>query len=256
MTSANEDANQTLIEHLTELRVRIMWSLLWIFCGFVLCWGFSDVLFDIIRRPIAPYLKDTTGGLVFTAPTDKFIAHIKVSGLFGVILSCPFWIYNLWKFIVPALYEKEKKFAVSFVGFGSCLFLLGVNFVYFIVLPMAFKFLMTFGGTTDSPMITIGEYLSFFIMTTLVFGAAFEMPLVLALLGVLGVITSDFLRNYRRYAYVLLALASALFTPPDALSMVMMLVPMMLLYESSVLLVKMMEKMARDKEKSLTTPKL
>lgn len=244
MNVGNDEANQTLVEHLAELRVRLMWSFLWVFIGFVICWSFSDILFDLIRRPISPYLKSTTGGLVFTAPTDKFIAHIKVSALAGVVISCPFWIYHLWKFIVPALYEKERKYAIGFVGFGSGLFLLGVNFVYFVVLPLAFKFLMTFGGTTDSPMITIEEYLSFFIMTTLVFGLAFEMPLILAILGMLGIVSSGFLRRNRRYAYVLLALMSAIFTPPDALSMIMMLLPMIVLYELSTFLVTVLEKVS------------
>ncbi|MCB0364268.1 MAG: twin-arginine translocase subunit TatC [Bdellovibrionaceae bacterium] len=235
-----EPNNQSLVDHLTELRTRLVWSIVAIFVGFLVCWVFSDLLFDIVRRPIAPYLKSTTGGLVFTAPMDKFLAHIKVSLLGGAILACPFWMFQLWKFVAPGLYDKERKYAVSFIGFGTVLFLTGVSFVYFVVYPMAFKFLMTFGGETDAPMITIGEYLSFFVTTTLVFGVAFEMPVILAILGMMGIVSGDFLARYRRYAYVLLAAMSAIFTPPDVLSMLFMMGPMLLLYEISVLLVKML----------------
>lgn len=129
---------------------------------------------------------------------------------------------------------------MSFIGAGTLLFLTGVSFVYFVVYPMAFKFLMTFGGETDAPMITIGEYLSFFITTTLVFGVAFEMPVILAILGMMGLVSGEFLATYRRYAYVLLAAMSAIFTPPDVLSMLFMMAPMILLYELSVLLVKLL----------------
>lgn len=232
--------NQSLIDHLTELRKRLVWAIFAIFVGFLACWAFSDILFDIVRGPIAPYLKSSTGGLVFTAPMDKFLAHIKVSFLGGAIVACPFWMYQVWKFVAPGLYAKEKKYAVAFIGFGTILFLAGVSFVYFVVYPMAFKFLMTFGGQTDSPMITIGEYLSFFITTTLVFGVAFEMPVILALMGMMGLVSSDFLANYRRYAYVLLAAMSAIITPPDVLSMLFMMAPMIVLYEMSVILVKIL----------------
>jgi len=230
--------NQTLIEHLTELRKRLIWSIAAIFIGFLACWTFSDILFDIVRRPIASYLKSTNGGLVFTAPMDKFLAHIKVSFLGGTVVACPFWMYQAWGFIAPGLYAQERKYAVSFIGFGTALFLAGVSFVYFVVYPMAFKFLMTFGGKTDSPMITINEYLSFFITTTLVFGLAFETPVILAILGMMGLISSDFLTQYRRYAYVLLAAVSAVVTPPDVLSMLLMMALMVLFYELSVILVK------------------
>jgi sec-independent protein translocase protein TatC len=232
MTSSTEETTQSLIEHLTELRVRLIYSAYGIFAGFLGAWFVSEKIFAIIRRPIEKYLP--MGGLVFTAPMDKFLAYVKVSFLSGVIVSCPIWILQIWKFVAPGLYQHERRYAISFMAFGTFLFLTGVCFVYFLVFPMAFQFLLSFGAPTDKPMITIEAYLSFFITTTLVFGLAFEMPLILALLGLMGVIDSQQLRKYRRYAIVGLAILAAIITPPDAISMLMMLGPLVALYELSI----------------------
>lgn len=210
-----------------------------IIVGFGVCWNYSELLMNVIRRPIEPYLAESAGGgLVFLGVMDKFVAHLKIAALGGIIVSCPFWLYQLWMFIAPGLYEKEKKYAVGFITFGSILFLTGVAFAYFIVYPSAFEFLLAFGGTVDRPMITLGEYLSFFVTTTLVFGAAFELPLILVILGLLGIVDDQLLRSKRRYAVVILALVSAILTPPDALSMCLLLVPLLLLYEMSIWLIK------------------
>lgn len=230
--------SQTLTDHLTELRDRLIRSAWAILLAAILCWLFSDKIFDIVRAPIAPYLD--AGGLIFTNPMDKFIAHMKVAVLGGVIVSCPVWVYQAWMFVAPGLYTNEKKYSMMFISAGSGLFLLGVLFVYFAVLPMAFKFLLTFGGTTDKAMITINEYMSFFMTTTLVFGAAFELPLVIVILGAMGLVDQKFLREKRRYAVVGLAILSAIITPPDVLSMMMLLVPLWMLYELSIILVGVM----------------
>ena len=247
MSHSHQDANQTLVEHLAELRKCLVWSFLFVFVGFLVCWGVSEILFDLIRAPIQPYLKSSTGGLVFTGPMDKFLAHIKISFLGGIITTSPLWMHQIWRFISPGLYANEKRYGVGFIFSGTTLFLLGVSFVYFVVYPMAFNFLMNFGGTTDSPMITIGEYISFFITTTIVFGLAFEMPLILTILGMMGLVSDKFLVSKRRYAIVILAALSAIVTPPDVISMIMMMVPMVGLYEISILLVRIF---AQKREKN------
>ena len=230
------DVNDTLISHLSELRKRLTRSLIYVFIGFLVSWYFSELIFDFIRAPIIPYLD--TGGLVFTAPMDKFTAHIKVCIVSSIIFTCPFWLHQVWLFIAPGLYDKERKYGLGFIASGSVLFLTGVSFVYYVVYPMAFKFLMLFGGDTDKPMITISAYLSFFTTTTLVFGFAFEMPLILTILSIMGLVNSEFLIKYRRYAIVILAALSAMFTPPDVVSMFLMMGPMILLYEISIGMVK------------------
>ncbi len=237
--SPAEQDNYTLVEHLSELRTRIVYSLYAIVLFTAGAWYFSEQIFDFVRAPISEFLPGK--GLVFTAPTDKFMAHIKVSVLAGLIAACPVWIYHLWKFIEPGLYVKEKKFGRYFIFFGTFLFIIGVSFAYFLVLPAAFKVLLSFGGTIDQPMITINDYMSFFLMTILVFGASFEMPLILVILGLMGIVSSRGLSRMRRYAIVAIAIVSALFTPPDAISMMLLAVPMVLLYEASIIILRLIE---------------
>ncbi len=230
----------SIVEHIGELRYRITRVAIGIFVGMCFCWGFSEKIFNYVRKPIEPFL--TNGGLVFTAPIDKFMAHIKLSFICGVLLSAPFWLYHLWKFISPALYRNEKRFAIGFIFFGTFQFLMGLVFTYFIVLPMAFKFLMTFGGDVDKPMITIDHYLGFFTQTALVFGMAFEMPVIISFLGLVGLVSQRFLKENRRYAVVTIAAVSAVVAPPDALSMVLLMVPLWILFEISIFIVGFFER--------------
>lgn len=235
-----EEKSQDLVGHLTELRYRLIRSAWAILVGMLICYNFTDRIFDIIRAPIAPYLQG--GGLIFTAPMDKFIAHLKLALFGGVILVFPYVAFQIWRFVAPGLYQKERRYGASFIISGSLLFLVGILFSYFVVFPMAFKFLMTYGGETDKPMISINEYLSFFVTTSVGFGFAFELPLVLVLLGMFGIVSQKFLREKRRYAIMIIAVICAVITPPDLMSMVLMLVPMWALYEISVILVGIFER--------------
>ena len=224
---------QTLTDHLVELRDRLIKAAYAVAIGTVLCWLVHDKIFDIVRAPVVPFLED--GKLVFTNPMDGFVANVKLAVLGGILLACPVWLYQAWMFVAPGLYSHERKYSAMFIGSGVALFSGGVLFVYFLVLPMAFGFLLPFAGEAAKPMITISEYMSFFTTMTLVFGAAFELPLVLVLLGLIGIIDATFLRKNRRYAIMILAVVSAVITPPDALSMLMLLVPLYVLYEVSII---------------------
>lgn len=231
---------QSLYEHLAELRKRL------INCAYILviatgvCYGFSEKIFDFIRAPIAPYLPG--GGLIYTGPLDKFIAHLKLSFVCGILISCPLWLYQVWKFVAPGLYAKERRYTMGFIVSGSGLFILGAAFSYYVALPMAFQFLMNFGGSVDKPMISIDQYMGFFTQMCLMFGVAFELPLVIVVLGILGIVSQAFLRKNRRYAIMTLAVIAAIITPPDLLSMIMMLTPMWVLFEAAVLIVGIFEK--------------
>jgi sec-independent protein translocase protein TatC len=155
----------------------------------------------------------------------------------GVILTCPLWLFQIWQFVAPALYSHEKKYGVIFIAAGTVLFAIGVSFAYFLVLPAAFEFLFSFGGGKDKPMITINDYFSFFTSTMMVFGFAFELPLVIVVLGAFGIVDQHFLREKRRIMIVVLSVISAVVTPPDAASMLMLLIPLLVLYEISIILV-------------------
>lgn len=231
---------QNLTGHLVDLRSFFIRSGVILFIGFCMCWFYVDELFAFVRMPIVDFLPNQA--LIFISPTEKFLSYIKVAFLSSVFFSIPFLLYQLWIFVAPALYKKEKKFMLAFLFIGSFLFALGVGFVYFIVFPNAFGFLLNFGSSADQAMISIAEYLSFFFIMFLVFGSAFEMPLVFSLLAIMGLVSSKFLSSSRGYAIVLLAVASAILTPPDIFSMVFMLVPLLLLYEVSIFFVKILEK--------------
>jgi len=228
-----DDQQMTLVEHLTELRYRVVKMLQGIVVGMGLCLYFSEDLLSVIRKPVLPYLGEG-GGLVFTGVMDKFMAHIKVGALAGVILTCPYWLYHVWKFVSPGLYKNERKYAAGFIVTGSVLFLLGVVFVYYLVFPAAFEYLFAIGGSVDKPMITIDEYLSFFVLMTVMFGVAFELPLILVILALMGLFDATFLKKNRRMAAVVLAVVAAVMSPPDAMSMILMWIPLLILYESSI----------------------
>lgn len=241
MSDSNQESTQlSLVDHLAELRFRLIRSIYGLILTTAVSYNYSDQIFAVVRKPIEKYL--TSGGLIFTHPIDKFMAHLKLSIVCGLILSCPIWLYHVWKFVSPGLYSNEKKYMGAFILSGTSLFLMGVGFAYFIALPMAFEFLMTFGGSVDKPMISIGEYLGFFSQVCLMFGAAFELPVILVILGLMGIVNKSFLSQNRRYAILAIAIVAAIITPPDLFSMLMMLIPMTLLYELSVLIIGLIEK--------------
>ncbi len=247
-TQENLEHHMTLVEHLRDLRTRLMNSLwaLMIFTG--IAYNYSNEIFDLVRKPILKYLP--SGGLVYTAPLDKFMAHFKISIVMGIIFSSPFIIYQIWLFVAPGLYRNEKKYAASFISLGTVLFLSGFLFSYFVALPMAFDFLFSFGGNEDKPLITIDHYLDFFSQFSLMFGVSFELPLILSILGMLGLVSQKFLIEKGRYAVMILAVVAAIITPPDVMSMMIMLVPLVVLYYVGVILVGFVQKKSSSSEHS------
>ena len=224
----------SLTEHLTELRSRIVKVLLALTAGFVVCYFFSQDILSLISQPIRPYLTATKGQLIFITPFEKFFSYLWVSLFAGFILSSPFWMYQVWKFISPGLYKQEKKWSLLFVSSSVLLFLSGILFVYFVVYPFSFRFLLNFGGGNEAPYISLKPYLSFFLRTAVVFGLVFEMPVILISLLKLNIITVEQLAKVRPYVVVLIAFLSAMITPPDIFSMLFMMLPLYLLFEASI----------------------
>ena len=238
------------LEHLEELRSRLIWMGVSVLALSIL--GFFLVTtFDVIGLLKLPFVEameqlstspDFTtvspdGQLLFTSPTEPMSVTLKLSFVIGLILSMPIIIYHVWGFMSPALFEREKKAVIPAVLGGFVLFLMGVAMAYFLVLPLGLRFLLGFQTQSLTPMITIGEYLRFATRLILAFGIIFELPLVSLLLSFLGIIDANTLRRYRRQSIVGVAVLSAILTPADVLTMLMMMAPLVLLYEFSILLV-------------------
>lgn len=230
------------LDHLEELRSRLIWVGVTVLSlsigGFFIVTEF-DVI-GLLKRPITPLIPE--GQLLFTSPTEPMMVTLKLSFVVGLILALPVVIYHVWAFLAPALFEREKKVLIPTVAGGFALFLLGVAMAYFLVLPLGLRFLLGFQTQALSPIITIGEYLKFATRLILAFGLIFELPLVTLLLSFLGLITAQTLRHYRRHAIVGVAMISAILTPADVGTMLMMMVPLVILYEFSILLVAMVDR--------------
>ena len=233
-------SSMSLTHHLTELRRRIIYCLIFYAAGFLLCWYFGSDILNWITEPIAPYLKHSSGRLIFTAPMDEFLARIKI-GLFGsAVLNFPVFMFHIWRFCASGLYVSEKMILIYLNVTGTILFFFGILFIYFVFYPLSFGFFMQMGSLV--PLISVREYLSFFILTTFIFGLLFEIPLIIVGLIHLQFITITQLKKARRHAFLLLATLSALVTPPDVLSMLFLLLPLYLLYEASILVSSALQK--------------
>ena len=225
----------SFLDHLEELRWRILYSLLAVVVGTVVGWflvGHIDVI-GLLKRPIAPYLP--AGRLVFTSPTEPLLLTLKIAFTVGLVLASPVVIYQAWAFLAPALYDREKRVLLPALSVGVVLFAAGAIAAYRWVLPAALDVLFRFQRNDLAPLITIDRYFAFAVPFVLAFGAITELPLVVTILAAFGLVTPRFLIRQRRYAIVIAAVAAAFLTPPDVVSMLMMMVPLLLLYEISIL---------------------
>src|SRR6266576_3040600 len=222
------------LDHLEELRWRILWSLVAIVIGTVLGWVLLDKIdiIDILKRPIAPYLPG--GRLVFTSPAEPFMLTLKVAFALGCLVASPIVIYQIWAFLAPALYERERRLIVPSLAAGALLFLGGALACYRWLLPAALRVFMSFQRSDLSAMITIDRYFGMAVPFVVGCGLVAELPLVVTILASLGIVTPQFLGRQRRYAIVIAAFLAALLTPPAAVSMMLMLGPLLLLYELSI----------------------
>jgi sec-independent protein translocase protein TatC len=232
------------LEHLEELRWRIIWSLTALLVGCVLGFFLVD-RFDVLgllKRPIAPLLTQSSGKLLFTSPTQPILITFKLALVAGILIASPVVVWQVWAFLRPALYPRERRLIVPVTLSGVVLFLGGVTLAYVWVLPLALKVLWGFQRESIEPFITVDAYFGFATMVVLAFGAIFELPLVLLLLVYFRLVSAAFLRRHRRWAVVLNGVVSAMLTPADVVSMVLMMIPVQLFYELSIVAAEVLER--------------
>ncbi len=241
-----DDGKLPLISHLEELKTRLVRSLIALGTGFFVSYLFKEHLFQIITRPLVKVLPPGTH-MIFISPPEAFITYIKIAFYFGLFISSPYIILQVWKFVSPGLYDNEKKYIVPFFIFSSLLFLIGTCFCYFFVLPLAFEFFLTFTSEFLKPMFAVKDYLSLSLKLIFLFGLSFELPVFIFFLAKVGIVDAAFLSRHRRYAILIIFIVAAILTPPDVVSQIMMAFPLMGLYEISIYLAKYAKR-----EKSLT----
>jgi len=247
--AAKEHDRMSIIEHLDELRKRIMISSIAIFAGVAIAFVEQGWVFRIIMAPLV----HGTGRpikLLTLSPTEPFMSVLKVSIYFGLLLALPILLWQLWAFIMPALYENEKKKVLPYVLFTTVLFACGVLFGYYVVLPIGLKFLVGYGGAMFDQQQRAGEYISFVTLFLLAFGVVFEMPAVIVLLASADLVGHRRLRASRKYAIVAIAFAAMVLTPSqDPVSMLLMMAPLILLYELGIVLARIIDRRRVKRER-------
>ena len=251
-----EQNNTGFTSHLTELRKRLIYSLVFLAVLFVICYYFSEYIYGFLVDPYAQAVKDdgTERRLIFTALQETFLTYLRVSFFAAFFITSPFILIQIWKFIAPGLYEHEKSAIMPYLIITPILFLLGGMLVYYLVMPLAIKFFLSFessGVSTNLPIqleAKVNEYLSLVMKLIFAFGLSFQLPVVLSLLARIGFVDSKFLKDRRKYFIVIIFAAAAILTPPDPITQIGLAIPLLILYELSIYSVKIIEKKIKEKE--------
>ena len=239
-----------LLDHLMELRTRLLWSVLAFLFTFFVCFYFAQPIYDFLVIPFAKIMQEIGGTdrMIYTALTEAFFTQIKVGFFAAAFISFPIFASQIWLFIAPGLYKHEKGALAPFLIASPILFVLGAAFVYYFVMPLAFRFLMQFQTGVDESVLPIqlearvGEYLSLVMKLIFAFGVSFQLPVVLVLLARVGIVSADGLAERRKYAIVSVFVFAAIVTPPDVISQIGLAIPMMLLYELSIYACRVVER--------------
>ena len=248
MTKSENDGG--FISHLTELRKRLIQSFIFLIIFFVGCYFFAEHLYGFLVEPYAKAVKDdgTERRLIFTALQETFLTYLKVSFFAAFFVTCPFILMQIWKFIAPGLYKHEKIAIIPYLVLTPILFFLGGMLVYYLIMPLAIKFFLSFessGLTTGLPIqleAKVNEYLSLVMKLIFAFGISFQLPVVLSLLARVGIVDSKFLKERRKYVIVIIFGVAALLTPPDPITQIGLAIPLLILYELSIFSVNIIEK--------------
>ncbi len=247
----NEQSVMTWTGHLTELRARLLKILLFFALLFLVLYPCAGRILDVLMYPLAQAMEKTGGSqrVIFTGLAEGFLTHLKLAAFGAAVLCFPFAAFQVWRFVAPGLYPNERKFVSPIFISSPVLFVCGGLFVFFVLTPIAFKFLLSFqqlsAPENTLPIVLearLSEYLSFLMSLILAFGISFQLPVVLVVLGRLGIISAQNLKDFRRYAIVFIFIVAAVLTPPDVISQFALALPLLLLYESAVWYIQGLEK--------------
>ena len=249
-----EKKDNGFISHLIELRKRLINTLLFLAILFVVCYFFSDYIYGFLVEPYANAVQNDSidRRLIFTALQETFLTYLRVSFFTAFFFTSPFILIQIWKFIAPGLYEHEKHAILPYLIVTPVLFLLGGMLVYYLVMPLAIKFFLSFeslGNVTNLPIqleAKVNEYLSLIMKLIFAFGLSFQLPVVLSLLARVGLIDSIFLKERRKYVIVIIFATAAILTPPDPITQVGLAIPLLILYELSIFSVKIIERKSKE----------
>ncbi len=253
MTTEDKNLKEmSLIDHLTELRKRLIWCFIYIIIIFIICFYFADELFAFLAEPLVKLMNTEKGqGFIYTALQEAFFTELKIAFFFALFFSFPIIAIQIWKFIAPGLYLKEKKAFLPFLIATPILFFAGGSMVYYIISPIAWKFFMSYQNfnSTGVPIrleAKMGEYLSLMMRFIFAFGLAFQLPVVITLLAKVNIVDYHNLKKFRKYAIVIAFLAAAFLTPPDPFSQISLALPIIILYEISIYLAKIINNKKKD----------
>ena len=252
---SKNDKESGFISHLTALRKTLIHSFIFLFVFFIFCYFFAEYIYGFLVDPYAEAVKDSNieRRLIFTALQETFITYLKVAFFASFFVSSPFILIQIWLFIAPGLYAHEKSAIMPYLVLTPILFFLGGALVYYLVMPLAIKFFLSFessGLVTNLPIqleAKVNEYLSLVMKLIFAFGLSFQLPVVLSLLARVGVVDSEYLKTRRKYVVVIIFAAAAILTPPDPITQIGLAIPLLLLYELSIISVKFIERKNKEK---------
>ena len=244
----------TFVEHLTELRSRLIKSIIYLFVFFIICYFFAENIYNFLITPYADAVKDDGENrrMIFTALHETFITYLKVAFFAAMFVASPIILTQIWKFIAPGLYKNEKKALLPYLVITPTLFLLGGMLVYYLIMPLAINFFLSFETSAQYTSLPIkleakvNEYLSLIMRLIFAFGISFQLPVLLSLLARVGFVDSNYLKTRRKYVIVIIFAVAAILTPPDPITQIGLGIPLLILYELSILSVILIEKKKKD----------
>jgi sec-independent protein translocase protein TatC len=245
-----ENKQSSFVEHLTELRSRLVKSVIYLFIFFIICYFFAENIYAFLVAPYAEAVRDDeiNRRMIFTALHETFITYLKVAFFAAMFVTSPIILTQVWKFVAPGLYKNEKRALLPYLIATPTLFLFGGMLVYYLIMPLAIKFFLSFESSAQLSNLPIqleakvNEYLSLIMRLIFAFGISFQLPVLLSLLARVGFVDSQYLKKRRKYVIIIIFVVAAILTPPDPITQIGLGIPLLILYELSILSVKLIEK--------------